>query len=85
MRYRKGYIALSDNRDVPLLVTIRNARAITYGQLCALSSIEGRESSRRSVHWRLSRLERSGLIQRVIYDRFYSQPIFAITPLGLQF
>ncbi len=85
MRYRKGYIALSDNRDVPLLVTIRNARAITYDQLCALSSIEGRESSRRSVHWRLSRLEGSGLIQRVIYDRFYSQPIFAITPLGLQF
>lgn len=41
MRYRKGYIALSDNRDVPLLVTIRNARAITYDQVCALSSIEG--------------------------------------------
>jgi len=85
MRYRKGYIALSDSRDVPLLMTIRNARAITYNQICALSSLDGRESSRRSLHWRLSRLEGSGLIQRVTYDRFFSQPIFAITSLGLQF
>jgi hypothetical protein len=85
MRYRKGYIALSDDRDVPLLLTIRNARAITYDQVCALASVEGRESSRRSVHWRLSRLEVCGLIQRMTYDRFFSQPIFAITSLGLQF
>jgi len=37
----QGYIALSDDRDLPLLVTIRNARAITYDQICALSFIEG--------------------------------------------
>jgi hypothetical protein len=85
MRYRKGYIALSDDRDVPVLVTIRNARAITYDQVCSLSSIEGPETSRRSMHWRLSRLEESGLIQRMTYDRFFSQPIFAITSLGLEF
>ncbi len=85
MRYRKGYISLSDNRDVPILLTIRNARAITFDQVCSLASIEGHESSRRSVHWRLSRLEGCGLVQRVPYDRFFSQPIFAITSLGLQF
>lgn len=85
MRYRKGYIALSDERDVPLLLTIRNARAITYDQVCALAVTDGLEASRRSVHWRLSRLEGCALIQRRPYDRFFSQPIFSITPLGLQF
>jgi hypothetical protein len=85
MRYRKGYIALSDDRDVPLLLTIRNARAITFDQVCALAAIEGHEPGRRSVHWRLSRLEGCGLVQRMAYDRFFSQPIFAITSLGLQF
>ena len=85
MRYRKGYIALSDSRDVPVLLLIRNARAITFDQVCALAAIEGNESSRRSVYWRLSRLEGCELIRRMTYDRFFSQPIFAITPLGLQF
>lgn len=85
MRYRKGYIALSDNRDVPLLLTIRNARAVTYDQICSLALVEGQESSRRSVHWRLTRLESCELIQRLEFDRFFSQPIFAITPRGLQF
>lgn len=85
MRYRKGYIALSDERDVPLLLTVRNARAITYDQVCALAATDGLESSRRSMHWRLSRLEGCALIQRMTYDRFFSQPIFAITSLGLQF
>jgi hypothetical protein len=85
MRYRKGYITLSDDRDVPLLLVIRNARAITYDQICSLALLEGQESSRRSLHWRLTRLERSELIERMAFDRFFSQPIFAITQLGLQF
>jgi hypothetical protein len=85
MRYRKGYIALSDDRDLPLLVTIRNARAITYDQLCKLACAEGRERTRRSVHWRLSRLEKNGLVQRMMYDQFFAQPIFAITRTGLEF
>ncbi len=85
MRYRKGYITLSDERDVPLLLQIRNARAITYDQVCALLLADGLESSRRSVHWRLSRLEGCALIQRMTYDQFSSQPIFSITSLGLQF
>ncbi len=85
MRYRKGYVALSDERDVPVLVLIRNARAITFDQICALATMEGGESSRRSVCWRLKRLEDCELIRRMTYDRFFSQPIFAITPLGLQF
>jgi hypothetical protein len=39
MRYYKGHIALSDARDVPVLLHIRNARAICFDQLCALLSL----------------------------------------------
>jgi len=30
MRYYKGYIAISDERDIPALLHIRNARAVTF-------------------------------------------------------
>jgi len=33
MRYSRGYIALSDASDVPVLLHIRNARAICFDQL----------------------------------------------------
>jgi hypothetical protein len=84
MRYRRGHILLSDANDVPLLLTIRNARAITYDQICSLAYIDGIAGSKRIVHWRLSRLERSGLVQRMKYDLLFSQPIFSITSLGLE-
>jgi hypothetical protein len=84
VRYRKGYIALSDERDLPLLMTIRNARAITYDQICKIACVDGLEKSRRCVYWRMSRLESNGLVRRMIYDRFFSQPVFAITRLGLE-
>jgi hypothetical protein len=84
MRYRRGHISLSDTKDVPLLLTIRNARAITYDQICAIARFDGIAGSRRIVHWRLSRLEVSGLVQRMKYDLLFSQPIFSITSLGLE-
>ena len=68
MRYRRGQISISDAKDVPLLLTIRNARAITYDQICSLAHMDGIEASKRIVHWRLSRLERSGLVQRMKHD-----------------
>ena len=39
MRYRRGYIALSDDRDVPMLLVIRNARAITCDPILSLIHI----------------------------------------------
>jgi hypothetical protein len=84
MRYRSGHISLSDAKDVPLLLAIRNARAITYDQICSLARIDGLAGSKRIVHWRLSRLEKSGLVQRMKYDLLFSQPILSITSLGLE-
>jgi len=84
MRYRRGHISISDAKDVPLLLTIRNARAITYDQICSLAHMDGIETSKRIVHWRLSRLERSGLVQRMKHDLLFSQPVFSITSSGLE-
>ena len=40
MRYYKGYIALSEACDVPVLLHVRNARAICFDQLFELISLE---------------------------------------------
>jgi hypothetical protein len=83
MRYYKGYITISDERDIPVLLHIRNARAVSFDQLCGLLQHDEIETLRRSVHWRVSRLEKARLIERFEQDRFLGQPVFAITPLGL--
>ncbi len=84
MRYFKGYVSISDERDIPVLLHVRNARALSFDQLCELLILDETEKMRRIVHWRVSRLEKHHLIQRFKQDRFRGQPIFAITALGLR-
>ena len=83
MRYRKGHIAISEDRDVPLLLHVRNARAIGQEQLWHLLAIEKMEESQRSAQWRIARLEKAGLIERIEAGRFFRQPVFAITNIGM--
>lgn len=83
MRYRKGHIAISEDRDVPTLLHVRNARAITLDQLWQLLALEKIEESRRSAQWRIARLEKSGLVERMDAGRFFRQPVFTITNLGM--
>jgi len=83
MRYRKGHIAISEDRDVPVLLHIRNARAITQDQLWHLLSLEKLEESQRSAQWRITRLEKSGLIERIDVGRFFRQPVYSITEMGM--
>ena len=84
MRYRRGFIALSDDRDIPMLLVIRNARAITCDRLSTLLLNNGPETCRRSVHWRLGRLERNGLVERIDCGRLLPEPVYAITRSGLE-
>jgi hypothetical protein len=84
MGHFKGYIAISDDRDVPALLHIRNARAVSFNQICELLALDGVEKVRRSVHWRVTRLAKNGLIQRFDEDRFLGQPVYAITQVGLR-
>lgn len=83
MRYRKGCIAISDEHDLPLLLHIRNARAVTLNQLHRLLAGEKSGVLRRSVQWRVTRLEQAELVSRMTSSQFFRQPIYRITTLGL--
>lgn len=59
MRYAKGTIAVSLNRDIPLLAQVRNSKFITHQQLFALMQAGRYECSRHSFNWRMKRLVES--------------------------
>jgi hypothetical protein len=84
VRYFKGHIDISDERDVPVLLLVRNARAISVRQLRTILLLEGTETVRRGIDWRVSRLQKHGLIERIEQDRFLGQPYFMITRDGLR-
>ena len=84
MRYYKGYIALSDTCDVPVLLQVRNSRAITFDQLRDLLAHEMLEAIVRSLRWRVTRLEKVGLIERLNGQRFLGKPVYGITQQGLE-
>jgi hypothetical protein len=84
VRYYKGYIALSDACDVPVLLHVRNARAICFDQLLELISLEMVAALSRSLRWRVARLEKAGLIARMEKYRYLGKPVFRITQQGLE-
>ena len=84
MRYYKGYIALSETCDVPVLLHVRNARALCFDQLRELLSHEMLAVIVRSLRWRVARLEKVGLVARFNEQRFLGRPVYRITRLGLE-
>ena len=84
MRYYKGYIALSETCDVPVLLHVRNARALCFDQLRELLSHEMLAVIVRSLRWRVARLEKVGLVARFNERRFLGRPVYRITQLGLE-
>ena len=84
MRYYKGYISLSEACDVPVLLHVRNARAIHFDQLSDLISHEMEATLSRSLRWRVARLEKAGLIFRLEMYRHLGKPVFEITHHGLE-
>jgi hypothetical protein len=85
MRYYKGHIALSDTLDVPMLMHVRNARAICLDQLMDLLAHEGISQPPRTFRWRVARLENAGLFMRSKGTRHFGKPVFEITQSGLIF
>lgn len=85
MRYYKGHIVLSDTLDVPMLMHVRNARAICLNQLMDLLAHEGISQPARTFRWRVARLEKAGLIVRAQGTRHFGKPVFGITQAGLIF
>jgi len=85
MRYPRGYIALSDANDVPVLLHIRNARAIQFDQLHDLILFDSGAAAVNSLRWRVARMEKNGVIQRFHDVRYFGKPVYGITPAGLSF
>ena len=84
MRYYKGYIALSEACDVPVLLHVRNARAICFDQLFELISLEMEAPLVRSLRWRVARLVKAGLVSRLETYRHLGKPVLGITQQGLE-
>jgi len=85
MRYYKGYISLSNTSDVPVLLHIRNARALSFIQLRDLLSFDLVGEISRSLRWRVARLEKAGLIKRLEGYRHIGTPLYGVTRVGLEF
>ena len=83
MRHRKGHITISVERDIPVLLLVRNARAIRSRQLYEMLLLDGMEPSRPTALWRLTRLIQTGLIGEIGEIRFFGEPVYAITRNGL--
>lgn len=84
MRYYKGYIALSETCDVPVLQLVRNCRAIRFDQLRDLLTCEMLVAVIRSLRWRVTRLEKCGLITRLEGQKHFGKPVYGITRQGLE-
>ncbi len=83
MRYEKGAISINKDRDVPVLVEIRNARMLRLSQLYESLTLSGLEPNRRSAYWRVKRLIEADLVRR--YDELPSlgESLYGITRAGL--
>jgi hypothetical protein len=83
MRYRKGSIAINETRDIPLLLLIRDSRAITLQQLYEELFLRNLETSNNSAYWRLRRLEGKRLIEVLKEADTCGEPVYTITHRGL--
>jgi hypothetical protein len=84
MRYYKGYIALSETCDVPVLQLVRNCRAVCFDQLRDLLAHEMLVALVRSLRWRVTRLEKFGLLTRLEGQKHFGKPVYGITRQGLE-
>jgi hypothetical protein len=84
MRYYKGYMALSETCDVPILQLVRNCRAVCFDQLRDLLAHEMLVAVVRSLRWRVTRLEKFGLLARLEGQKHFGKPVYGITRQGLE-
>lgn len=84
MRYYKGYIALSETCDIPVLQLVRNCRAVSFDQLRDLLTYDMLVALVRSLRWRVTRLEKFGLLTRLEGQKHFGKPVYRITRQGLE-
>jgi hypothetical protein len=79
-----AYIHYNRQRDLPLMIAVRNATFISHSQLWKQLESRGIESSKRSFGWRLQRLTDAGVIEKLPPRLPYSGAVYTITRLGLE-
>lgn len=85
MRYRKGMVDISEERDIPALKLVRDARAISLSQATSELILANVEVHPNSTRWRFNRLSKVGLIERLSHEQAIGEPVYVITQIGLAF
>jgi len=80
---RSPYIHFNWERDLPLMLAIRNATFISHHQLSEHIQASGIESARRSFNWRIERLVRAGMADKLPPQPPFVGPVYTITREGL--
>jgi hypothetical protein len=83
MRYAKGSLVLSTERDVPLLRQVRNSKFVSHTQLFEYMKLGGYDHSRNSYNWRLKRLVDSGTVSILPKVFGAGSAVYQITKLGI--
>jgi hypothetical protein len=83
IRERKRAYQFSSERDLPMILAIRNAVFISYGQLYAQLKAHGSETNRQGFSWRLNRLVELGVVRKMPQVFPYRGPTYTITRSGL--
>ncbi len=82
MRFQKGCIGISDDKDVPLLRQVLHSQLITHGQLSAFMRHGLYELKRHSFNWRVRRMVEKGLLTRHSKLLFTEGYVYSITDVG---
>jgi hypothetical protein len=83
IRHSPAYIQYNPQRDLPILLAIRNATFICHRQLWDHISARGIETCRRSFNWRIRRLTDAGIVQKLLPLFPYPGSVYTITRAGL--
>ena len=83
MRYAKGSLVISRERDIPLLRQVRNSKFITHSQLFEFMKLGGFDHDRDSFNWRVRRLVKWGHISVCSDVHGAGSAVYRITRAGI--
>jgi hypothetical protein len=83
MGYRKGFIDISRDRDVPLLEQVLSCQIVSRSQLLAFLRLRRFESSRQAYNWRVRRLAEHELLFVHQVPSISREDLIALSPQGI--
>jgi len=83
MRYARGSLVVSRERDIPLLRQVRNSKFISHTQLFEFMKLGGFDHHRDSFNWRLRRLRDSGHVSVCPEVHGAGSAVYRVTKKGI--